>query len=69
VSKSFWLRLIVYGLAFILGESYLIVLFADLKWPRTLLFLAIMSWGVLLGSGVHYALTAVPVSFHRTGLR
>ena len=52
VIESFWLRLIVYESAFVLGESYLIVLFADLKWPRTLLFLAIASWGVLLGSGV-----------------
>jgi len=49
--KSFKIRLLVYGFVFVLGEGYLIVIFADLKWPRTLLFLAIASWGVLLSSG------------------
>jgi hypothetical protein len=45
------IRLVVYGIIFVLGEAYLMVLFADLKWPRTLLFLAIASWGVLLSPG------------------
>ena len=49
--KSFKVRLLLYGLAFVLGEGYLMVLFADLKWPRILLFLAIASWGVLLSPG------------------
>jgi hypothetical protein len=52
--KSFKIRLLVYGFVFVLGEGYLIVIFADLKWPKILLFLAIASWGVLLGSGVWY---------------
>jgi hypothetical protein len=43
--NSFKIRLLVYGFVFLLGEGYLMVLFADLKWPRTLLFLAIASWG------------------------
>ena len=47
-------RLFLYGIALALGEVYLIFLFADLKWPRLLLFAAIVSWGVLLGSGVWY---------------
>jgi hypothetical protein len=32
----------------VLGEAYLMVLFADLKWPRVLLVVAIASWAVLL---------------------
>jgi hypothetical protein len=47
-------RVLVYGFIFALGEGYLMVLFADLKWPRTLLFLSIASWGVLLDSGAWY---------------
>jgi hypothetical protein len=43
--KSFKIRLLVYGFVFVLGEGYLIVIFADLKWPKILLFLAIASWG------------------------
>lgn len=43
--------LILYGAAFILGEWYLIVLIADLKWPRAVAFLAMSCWGVLLASG------------------
>ena len=54
VIKSVSVRLLVYSLAFVIGEGYLIFLFADLKWPRTLLYLAMASWGVLLGSGVWY---------------
>lgn len=46
--------LLLYGIALALGELYLIFLFADLKWPRMLLFAAIVSWGVLLGGGVWY---------------
>ena len=49
--NSFKTRLLVHGLIFVLGEAYLMILFADLKWPRTLLFLAIASWGVLLSPG------------------
>ena len=49
--QSFKVRLPLYGLAFVLGEAYLMVLFADLKWPRIWLFLAIASWGVLLSPG------------------
>ncbi len=52
--KSFKISLLVYGFVFVLSEAYLMVLFADLKWPRILLFLAIASWGVLLGSGMWY---------------
>jgi hypothetical protein len=48
------IRLVVYGSVLVLGEGYLIVLFADLKWPRALLYLVIVSWGMLLGSGVWY---------------
>ena len=47
-------RLVLYGIALVLGEIYLIFLFANLKWPRLLLFAAIVSWGVLLGGGVWY---------------
>lgn len=50
--RSMTIRLLVYGLGLVVGEAYLMVLFADLKWPRVLLFLAITSWGVLLGAGV-----------------
>jgi hypothetical protein len=52
--KSLKLRLVLYGLGFVAGEVYLMVLFADLKWPRSLLFVAITSWGVLLGAGAWY---------------
>lgn len=52
--KSLKLRLALYGVGFVAGEVYLMVLFADLKWPRILLFLAIASWGVLLGAGAWY---------------
>ena len=41
-------RLILFAVAFVLGEIYLIVLFADLKWPRLFAFVAIAAWGVLL---------------------
>ena len=47
-------RLVLYGIALVLGEIYLVFLFANLKWPRLLLFAAIVSWGVLLGGGVWY---------------
>ena len=47
-------RLVLYGIALALGEIYLIFLFANLNWPRLLLFAAIVSWGVLLGGGVWY---------------
>ena len=49
--NSLRVRLLVYGLSFVLGEAYLMVLSADLHWPRPLLFLAIASWGVLLSPG------------------
>jgi hypothetical protein len=52
--KSLKLRLALYGVGFVAGEVYLMVLFADLKWPRILLFIAIASWGVLLGAGAWY---------------
>lgn len=52
--KSLKLRLVLYGFGFVAGEVYLMVLFADLKWPRILLFFAIASWGVLLGAGAWY---------------
>ena len=52
--KSLKLRLVLYGVGFVAGEVYLMVLFADLKWPRILLFVAIASWGVLLGAGAWY---------------
>ena len=47
-------RLVLYGIALVLGEIYLIFLFANLKWPRLPLIAAIVSWGVLLGGGVWY---------------
>jgi hypothetical protein len=47
-------RLLVTGVLFVIGEVYLMVLIADLKWPRAVLFLAIASWGVLLGSAPWY---------------
>ena len=47
-------RLLLYGIALVLGEIYLIYWFADLRWPRVLLFAAIVSWGVLLSGGVWY---------------
>jgi hypothetical protein len=43
-----------YGIVFVAGEVYLIALITDLRLPRVLLFLAEVSWGVLLGSGVWY---------------
>ena len=42
------------GIIFVAGEVYLSALSADLRWPRVWLFLAEVSWGVLLGSGVWY---------------
>jgi hypothetical protein len=42
--KSLELRLVLYGVGFVAGEVYFMVLFADLKWSRMLLFLAIASW-------------------------
>jgi len=52
--KSLRLRLVLYGVGFVAGEVYLMVLFADLNWPRIFLFVAIASWGVLLGAGAWY---------------
>jgi hypothetical protein len=49
--RSFGLKLFLYGALFVIGEGYLMVLFADLKWPRIVLYLAIASWGVLLSPG------------------
>jgi hypothetical protein len=43
-------RLLFYGFAFVLGMGYIMTFFADLRWPRTLLFPALACWGVLLGS-------------------
>ena len=40
---------LIYGFTFVLGMGYIMVLVADLKWPRTLLFPAIGCWGVVLG--------------------
>jgi hypothetical protein len=45
-------RLLVYTFALVLGEIYLMLLIADGRWPRALRFVAIVSWGVLLGSVV-----------------
>jgi hypothetical protein len=45
---SLAIKLILFAIAFVLGEIYLIVLFADLKWPRPLAFVAITAWGILL---------------------
>ena len=47
---SLAIKLILFAIAFVLGEIYLIVLFADLNWPRFLAFVAISAWGVLLVS-------------------
>ena len=49
---SFTMRLVLFEIAFILGEVYLIVLIADLKWPRVLAFVGIAAWGALLVSGI-----------------
>lgn len=42
-------RLLFYGFFFALGIVYIMVLVADLRWPRTLLFPAIACWGAILG--------------------
>ncbi len=47
---SLALKLLLFAVAFVVGEIYLIVLFADLKWPRLLAFVAVTGWGVLLMS-------------------
>ena len=52
--KSLRLRLVLYGVGFVAGEVYLMALFADLNLPRIFLFVAIASWGVLLGAGAWY---------------
>jgi hypothetical protein len=44
------LWLLLFGAAFVLGEVYLMVLVADLKWPRVVAYLAIVSWGALLST-------------------
>jgi hypothetical protein len=49
--KSLGLNLFFYGLLFVALESYLMILFADLKWPRILLYICIGSFGVLLSPG------------------
>jgi len=47
-------RLLLYGISLLLGEAYLMVLFADLRWPPVLLVVAMASWAVLLGGGLWY---------------
>jgi hypothetical protein len=47
-------RLFIYGVLFMLGEGYLTVLIAGLKWPRAALFVAIACWGALLLAGEWY---------------
>lgn len=42
-------RLLCYGFAFVLGIGYLMVLVADLHWPKGLLFPMIGIWGGVLG--------------------
>ena len=42
---------LVYGVAFVAGEAYLIALFTDLRLPKILLFLAEASWGVFARRG------------------
>ena len=49
--KSLGLNLLVYGFLFVIGEGYLVVFFADMKWSRVALYLAMLSWGVLLIPG------------------
>jgi hypothetical protein len=51
VMKSLGVNLFLYGVLFVIGEGYLMVLFGDLKWPRIALYLAIASWGALLSPG------------------
>ena len=61
--RLFKVRVLAYGFLFVLGEVYLMVLFADLRWPRPLLFLTIASWGVLLSPGRwnrHYQKDSAP---------
>ena len=61
--RLFKVRVLAYAFLFVLGEVYLMVLFADLRWPRPLLFLTIASWGVLLSSGPwnrHYQKDSAP---------
>jgi hypothetical protein len=50
-TKSLGGNLFLYGVLFVIGEGYLMGLFADLKWPGIALYLAIASWGVLLSPG------------------
>src|SRR5579864_7685099 len=49
--KSLGVNLFLYGVLFVIGEGYLMVLFADMKWPRIALYLVIASWGALLSPG------------------
>ena len=42
-------RVLVYGFAFVLGMGYLMVLVADLHWPKELLFPLISLWGAIVG--------------------
>jgi hypothetical protein len=49
--KSLGVNLFLYGVLFVIGEGYLMVLFANLKWPRIALYIAIASLAVLLSPG------------------
>ncbi len=42
-------RALGHGFAFVLGMGYLMVLVADLHWPKELLFPMIGIWGVVVG--------------------
>ena len=47
--NQFKSRLLVFSLLFALGMGYIMALFANVRWPRALLFPSIACWGALLG--------------------
>ena len=65
--RSMKRRLLLYRISLVLGEAYLMVLFADLRWPRVLLVVAIASWAVLLGGGLWYRSQGRKGGFGRCG--
>ena len=42
-------EVLVYGFTFVLGMGYIMVLVADMQWPRTVLFPSLACWGVVVG--------------------
>jgi uncharacterized membrane protein len=47
-------RLLTFSFIFVLGMGYMMALVSDLKWSRTLLFPAIVCWGLVVAAVAWY---------------